>query len=223
VPEAVPDHLLIVEDHLLLATALAMALRQLGLAVETAAGPTAETILQRVRQLEPVLVLLDLELGSPLGSGLDLIGPLIGAGGQVVMMTGVNDHLRLAACVEAGAIGIVNKAAGFADLVDAIRRVAAGEELLTDGQRQVLLDELGTQRRADRVRLAPFATLSPREKAVLTSLLAGDSAETIAQRSYVSLATIRSQIRSILVKLGVKSQLAAVALARRANWSLPPE
>jgi DNA-binding NarL/FixJ family response regulator len=223
VPEAVPDHLLVVEDHLLLATALAMALRQLGLAVETAAGPSAETIVHRVRQLAPVLVLLDLELGAPLGSGLDLIGPLISAGGQVVMMTGVIDRLRLAACVEAGAIGIVNKAAGFADLVDAIRRVAAGEELLTHGQRQVLLNELGNQRRADRVRLAPFATLSPREKAVLTALLAGESAETIAQRSYVSLATIRSQIRSILVKLGVKSQLAAVALARRADWSLPVE
>lgn len=206
-----------VEDHLLLATTLTMALRELGLDVETLAGPTVDSLLARVRQLAPVLVLLDLELG-PLGSGVDLVRPLIAAGAQVVMMTGVVDRQRLAACLEAGAIGIVSKAAGFGDLVATIRRVADGEKLLTEHQRQEFLVELRAKRRADKARFARFATLSPREQVVFALLVAGESADAIAARSYVSLATVRSQIRSILLKLGVKSQLAAVALARNAGW-----
>lgn len=194
-----------------------MALRECGLEVETLAGSSVDLLLARVRQLAPVLVLLDLELG-PLGSGLDLVRPLIDSGGQVVMMTGVVDRQRLAACLEAGAIGIVSKAAGFSDLVDTIRRVADGEKLLTEHQRQEFLGELRAKRRADQARFARFATLSPREQAVLTALVAGESADAIASRSYVSLATIRSQIRSVLLKLGVNSQLAAVALARSVDW-----
>jgi DNA-binding NarL/FixJ family response regulator len=215
------NHLVIVEDHELLATSLALALRQQGMTVETVAGPTAEAVVDTIRRLAPVLVLLDLDLGPPLGSGLDLIRPLIDVGGRVVMMTGVVERARLGACIEAGAAGIVSKTAGFAELVDAIGRAVAGEDLLTSHQRQILLGELRAGRRADESRLAPFHELSPREQAVLISLVAGESAETIARLSYVSLATVRSQIRSILNKLGVKSQLAAVALARQADWPVP--
>jgi two-component system nitrate/nitrite response regulator NarL len=46
----------------------------------------------------------------------------------------------------------------------------------------------------------------------------GDSADEIAASTFVSLATVRSHIRAILQKLGVNSQLAAVAAASRAGW-----
>ena len=48
----------------------------------------------------------------------------------------------------------------------------------------------------------------------------GHCAEEIANAAFVSISTVRSQIKAILQKLGVNSQLAAVALARRAGWSL---
>ena len=169
-----------------------------------------------------MLVLLDLELGPPLGSGLDLIGPLVDAGAGVVMVTGITDRVRLGACVEAGATGVVSKATGFATLVETVRRVAGGSPLLSDDERRSLLDELHAAPAGRRERLAPFRTLSPREQEVLGHLVAGESAETIADRTYVSLATVRSHIRSILLKLGVNSQLAAVALVRDTGWS-PPE
>ena len=53
----------------------------------------------------------------------------------------------------------------------------------------------------------------------------GHNAEEIAKAGYVSISTVRSQIKAILQKLGVNSQLAAVAIARRTGWSLdsPPE
>lgn len=213
-----PLRLLIVEDHELLAGTLALALRQRGLDVTTAAGPSAEAVVEQTRRLAPVLVLLDLDLGASLGSGLDLVRPLTAAGGRVVMMTGVTDRARLAACVEAGATGVVAKTAAFDTLVDAVRRAAEGDNLLPEAERHALLAELRARRRADGERMAPFGTLTHREQAVLAGLMAGESAEAIAARSYVSLATVRSQIRAILVKLGVRSQLAAVALAREAGW-----
>jgi two-component system nitrate/nitrite response regulator NarL len=212
------DRLVIVEDHQLLATALALSLRLEGLDVVTVAGPTTDVVVDTVRRLAPVLVLLDLDLGPPLGSGLDLVQLLTEVGGRVVMMTGVVDRARLGGCIEAGAVGVVSKTDGFDKLVDAIRRAVAGEELLSPHQRHMLLGELQDGRRADTRRIAPFVALSPREQAVLAGLVAGESAETIAGLSYVSLATVRSQIQSILSKLGVKSQLAAVALAREARW-----
>jgi DNA-binding CsgD family transcriptional regulator len=63
------------------------------------------------------------------------------------------------------------------------------------------------------------AVLTGREKVVLAELMNGNRAETIAANGCVSISTVRSQIKSILQKLGVNSQLAAVALARQAGWS----
>ncbi|HEX2064521.1 MAG TPA: response regulator transcription factor, partial [Acidimicrobiales bacterium] len=213
------DRLLIVEDHELLSGTLALALQQRGLRVEALNGPDREAVVRRAAELAPVLVLLDLDLGPALGNGVDLIRPLVAAGARVVIMSGDTSRPRLGACVEAGASGIVSKASRFDDLVEAVQRSADGRDLLPEGERLRLLAELRESRRASHERLAPFASLSPREQAVLARLMAGESAETIAEHSYVSLATVRSQIRAILLKLGVNSQLAAVALARDAGWS----
>ena len=139
-----------------------MSLRQQGLEVETLVGPSVEAVVDAVRRLAPVVVLLDLDLGPPLGSGIDLIRPLRAAGGRVVMMTGVVDRARLGACIEAGASGVIGKTVRFDDLVAAVRRAVAGDDLLTSHQRQILLAELQSQRQAEQRRLAPFATLSPR-------------------------------------------------------------
>ena len=69
-------------------------------------------------------------------------------------------------------------------------------------------------------RLPHFGDLTERERFVLAELMEGHCAEEIAHAAFVSVSTVRSQIKAILQKLGVSSQLAAVALARRAGWSL---
>lgn len=214
---------LIVEDHELLAGTMAMALRQQGLEVHSAAGPSAAAVVDLARELAPVLVLLDLDLGSTMGSGLDLIRPLIGTGARVVMVTGVADRARLGTCIEAGAVGVVSKATEFSVLIDTVRRAIDGAPVMDAEERQTLLEAARQRRRTDHDRLAPFDALSPKEQAVLVHLLAGESAETIAEKSFVSLATVRSHIRAILLKLGVNSQLAAVALARNAGWPAAKE
>jgi len=60
-----------------------------------------------------------------------------------------------------------------------------------------------------------FELLTPRERTILTHLQNGLTATEIAQGEYVGLATVRTQIQSILMKLGVNNQLAAVAVANR--------
>jgi DNA-binding NarL/FixJ family response regulator len=214
----------VVDGHELLASSLAFVLRQEGLDAVIADTTSVESVVEALREAAPILVLLDLDLdlGPRLGCGPALIGRLIEAGGRVVMMTGEAERHRVAACIEAGAAGLLLKTAGFAEFAAAVRRALDGEDLLRAGERDELLGELTRWRQANRDRLAPFTALTPREQAVLAGLVLGESAERIAARSSVSLYTIRSQIKSLLLKLGVSSQLSAVALARRASWPPAP-
>lgn len=73
------------------------------------------------------------------------------------------------------------------------------------------------QRRPDTL-LTPFRALTQSEVRVLRGLVGGRSAGQLAAEHHVTIATVRSQIKAILHKLAVNSQLAAVALAREARW-----
>jgi len=210
---------LIVEDHGLLAESLLLALRAEGLDAERVAPVTIDGILSEARRLSPTVVLLDLDLGGEIGSSVGLIPPLQELGAQVVMVTGITDPARLAECLEAGATGLIDKTTSFDQLVDSVREVAELGTIVSPARREALLAELRRQRRDDQRRREPFERLTPREREVLAALMDGKPAEVIATESFVSLATVRSQIRTILLKLGVNSQLAAVALARRNGWT----
>lgn len=209
----------IVEDHVLLSQSVAIALRAEGLVV-VAADTAGEPEL--LRSLEPdasMLVLLDLDLDEPLVDGGRLIRPLRDRKASVLVVTGSHDRMRIAAAVEAGALGWVGKDQPFSDLLAAIMRAAAGDPVLGDGEREELLAQLRRHRTAERRRLEPFESLTSREQQVLEELAAGKSVERIATDWFVSEATVRSQVRAVLTKLGVRSQLAAVAKAREAGWS----
>lgn len=213
---------LIVEDHDLLAQSLVFALRAEGVNAETVKPTTTEVILETAEDLKPTVVLLDLDLGGEVGSSVPLIAPLASFGAQVMMVTGVTDRVRLAECLEAGATGLIDKSTPFENLVQSVQEVVDLGTLIPPVQRQELLAELRRQRTAAREQLAPFERLTSREQHVLVGLMEGKSAEKIAEESFVSLATVRSQIRAILLKLDVNSQLAAVAAARRAGWTPRP-
>lgn len=208
---------LIVEDHGLFGQGLAHALEDRGIATVVCKPEHRDDALQAARDARPDLVLLDMELG-PAGTGLELIEPLREIGAIVVMLTAVTDRLVLAECIEAGADGLISKAVDFETLLDAIDRARDGR-LLDPGERHEMLRDLRARRAADRKRWAPFRSLTAREAEVLDALGRGTTAAEIAESSFVSIATVRTQIRSVLVKLGVTSQLAAVARARQAGWT----
>lgn len=210
-------HLLLVDDHRLLAETLQVSLSHAGFAVSVAPCGSFDEVLAEAAAVQPTLVVLDLDLQGA-GYGYDLIAPLRRLGAQVLMLTGTVDRLELARCLEAGALGIASKADGFSSVVDQIRRAADGETVTPITERTQLLADLAVQRRADQKRHAPFKALSSRERDVLRQIVEGKQAAAIARDSYVSLATVRTQIRSILLKLEVTSQVAAVALARQGGW-----
>jgi DNA-binding NarL/FixJ family response regulator len=211
---------LIVEDHELLAQSLAVALEGQGIAADVARGATPDDLLDFVKQRSVDLVLLDLDLGAWMGSGVELVPELVGRGARVAILTGSTDRTRHAEAVEAGAVGVLEKSTSFDNLVEAVREAARGNDLLSRHERSELLKDLHDARVADADRHAVFDRLTPRERQVLGGLMDGRSADEMAARWVVSLATVRSQIRSVLMKLGVHSQLAAVALARQRGWTM---
>jgi DNA-binding NarL/FixJ family response regulator len=212
---------LVVDDHALLAETLASELRHAGCVVGVVRVPTVTGVLAAIDDFRPDVALLDLYLGRGAGTSLPLIAPLAESGIEVLVLTGATDELMLARCVEAGASAVLSKAAEFDVLLAAVVDAARGRRVQSLAERAEMLDRLRRARQDEDVRLAPFRRLTRRESAVLVALMDGRSAAEIAARAVVSLATVRSQIRAILQKLGVTSQIAAVAMAHRVGWTGP--
>ena len=212
--------LLLVDDHVVIAQAMVDYLRSAGYDPVEYLAPDSldvDNVLAVAGPLRPDVALVDLNLGAE-RSGLTLIGPLVGLGAKVIAFTASEDPLDKARCVEAGAVAFLHKATAFDVLLATIGRVVAGEELISPSQREELLGPLRASRAAGDQRLARLAALTPREQHVLERLVAGQAAGDIAQLSYVSVKTVRTQIESIRRKLGVHSQLAAVAFAKEMGW-----
>ncbi|MFF4649886.1 LuxR C-terminal-related transcriptional regulator [Streptomyces sp. NPDC001380] len=214
---------LVIDDHRLVGTTLVLALRGHGLDACTAVGRTLAALLDEAAGLPPGLALLDLDLGRGDDGteldGVELVAPLCAAGWTVLVVTGTTDRARIAAAVCRGAVGWVAKSAPFEDLVRTALDAAAGFPVLAPAERAELVDlhrrtvaDRPAAGGADRSRL--LERLTPREAAVLRALAEGRRARAIAEESWVALSTVRSQIRSILVKLEVNSQLEAAALGR---------
>lgn len=210
---------LLVDDHALFAQAVELGLRAAGVQAECVVPRSAAQILSAAGR---ATVLVDLRLGTgedgaPL-HGLDLVGPLTEQGCRVVVVTGETGDATWGTAVERGAVTVLPKDTDLPELVGVLAAVAAGEQVLDEGRRQDLLAAARRARSEEAGRLSPFVQLSRREDEVLRALAEGRSAAAIAAAAYVSEATVRTQIRAILTKLGVSSQLQAVALARRAGW-----
>ncbi len=214
---ALAVHVAIVEDHGLLAQSLAFALHNLGIEVTVVDDLSRDNVLATLGAQELHLVLLDFDLGAA-GKGLDLIRPITDLGVRVVMLTGETSPITHAECIEAGAVGIISKSEAFERLIEQITDVVDGRTILSVSAREHLLADLRSHRAHEQQRLAPFDRLTVRESEVLQDLIEGKNAETIASESYVSVATVRSHIKALLSKLGVNSQLSAVALAQRSGW-----
>lgn len=210
---------MLVEDHAVLSQGLAMVLRQEGFDVDTVDTNrlTGPRILTRLAEVAPDLVVFDLDLGDA-GDARALIPNAVESGATVVVLTGEDDPGVLGECLEAGACAVLGKSAPLEDVVAAVRKVAAGEAGMPAGRQEELRAAARRRRSGDRQRLSPFENLTPREEEVFAALLAGRSAREVAEASFVSLATVRSQINSILRKLGVNTQIQAVALGREAAW-----
>jgi len=203
----------IVDDHQLLSSALVIALGSRGLRARALVPD--ELLAQLERPAPPGgLLLLDLDLGAGV-DGAQLVRPLRRAGWRVLVITGTKDAVHIATAVAAGAAGWVSKTVPFDKLVTETVHAAQGRLLLSDAEYQRMREIADADRQAAESFTQRWNQLTPRERQILDCLVSGLRARAIAQRSTVSLATVRTQIRSILAKLAVSSQLEAVALVRQ--------
>lgn len=212
-------NVMIVEDHDVLSQALAVALRNVGIDVTVAADLEREALLAEIAVVGPDVVLLDLHLGVH-GMSHELIADLVSLCCSVIVLTASEDRHSLAEAIREGASTYVHKSEPFDRLVQVIRDVGAGHGMVADNLDE-LVEELRRHDREQHPLLERFRTLSAREQSVLGLLIAGRNPTEIAESQYVAVSTIRSQQKAIYRKLGVNSQLAAVALARRASWTPP--
>lgn len=207
--------LLIVDDHPAFREAIAYLLdREPGLSVTGRAGTLAEaTALIEERPFDLATVDLDL----PDGFGGDLIRPLRrrNPDAAALVLTASQDRFEHARAIEAGAAQAMLKSAPIADIVAAIRRLAAGEELLPPQQVIELLRFAAERTAAEQSARQALATLTPRELETLQALANGLDNAAIAARFSVSRETVRVHVRNILAKLDVDSRLQAVLLALR--------
>ncbi|MCY7397003.1 MAG: LuxR C-terminal-related transcriptional regulator [Nocardioides sp.] len=118
------------------------------------------------------------------------------------------------AALDGGACAVVSGSTRLDEIVTLVRQVVAGRDVMGEAEREELVATWQRVRVESKRRTELLASLSPRERAVLEDLDAGRPVTTIAAASGVSVATVRTQVRGILRKLDVSSQLAAVALLR---------
>lgn len=217
---AVGATVLVIDDHELVRTSLVVALRAQGARAQPCRAQTIPEILEVAAGFPAGLVILDLDLGLDQHGtrieGADAVGGLRSMGWRVLVVSGsdLRRRARIAAAIAAGAIGQVPKSAPFATLVEALMRAEAGDLVMTADERRRWVELHRSFVAEGRQRAELLSRLTIREQAVLERLAEGHRAAEIATEFVVSLSTVRSQIRAILAKLQVSSQLSAVAMLR---------
>lgn len=190
----------------MVAEAIGLALERSGIEV-IARAATVASALTDTRRGKPDVVLLDRRL--PDGDGTALIGELVDGGAKVLVLTGEATASIAARVAEAGGSGLILKSARLDELVDAVRKVAAGEVVFDQKLLSGVLDRL-----TGRVKVAG-ATLTAREQETLLLLADGVGTDEISARLGVARNTARNHVQRVLDKLGARSKLEAVSIARR--------
>jgi DNA-binding NarL/FixJ family response regulator len=202
---------MVVDDHPLWRNGVARDLDERGFTVAATAGDT-ESALRIARTVRPDVVLMDLNLGT--GSGVDAILGIVGdlPATRVLVLSASGAHEDVLEAVKAGASGYLVKSASVEELVDAVRRTAAGDAVFTAGLAGLVLGEF---RRMSTTPVDGVRTpqLTERETDVLRLVAKGLTARQIADRLVISHRTVESHVQSTLRKLQLHNR---VELARYA-------
>ncbi|GGK22271.1 DNA-binding response regulator [Pilimelia terevasa] len=171
---------------------------------------SAQEAVRRIPALRPDVAILDARL--PDGSGIDTcrevraVDPTI----RALILTSYEDDEALFAAIMAGAAGYVLKQVRGTDLLDAVRRVAAG---------QSLLDPLVTARVMERIRRGAaaepdeLASLTVQERRILEYVAQGMTNREIAAEMFLAEKTVKNYVSSVLAKLGLERRTQAAVLA----------
>jgi two-component system nitrate/nitrite response regulator NarL len=208
---------LLVEDHVSFRQALAfMFEREPEFEVVGQVGSVGE-----VREL-PDGLLRDVEvavvdLALPDGDGLELIEDLSSNEPQIMtlVLSASLESGRFARAIEAGAGGVLHKSTPIKDIIGAVRRLRAGEALLSPDEVIEMLRVVSREREEKREALQAIEKLTSREREILRALAEGLESREIAEKLNITVETERTHMVNILSKLGVHSRLQALVFAAR--------
>ncbi|MEJ7842677.1 MAG: response regulator transcription factor [Rubrobacter sp.] len=209
--------ILLIEDHASFRQALAfMFEREEEFAVVGQAGTLAEAreFLNGSADATDVAVC---DLALPDGDGFDLIEELAAKGSKIttLVLSASLEPARFARAVEAGASGVLHKAVAIGDIVDAVRRLNAGEALLSPSKIIEMLRMVSRKRQEELEAQKSIDRLTRREREVLQALAEGLDSRDIAEKLHITMETERTHMVNILNKLDVHSRLQALVFAAR--------
>ena len=171
---------------------------------------TAEEALSRIPPTRPQVAVLDVRL--PDGDGVEVCREIRSRHPEIqcLMLTSFADDDALFSSIMAGASGYVLKQVKGTDLVDAIRRVGAGESLLDPAVTRRVLERLRTKPEDDEL-----AGLTDQERKILELISEGLTNRQIAEQIFLAEKTVKNYVSNILAKLGMNRRSEAAAYAAR--------
>jgi DNA-binding NarL/FixJ family response regulator len=195
---------LIADDHPLVRDGLAGILRSQKDIKVVAEATNGEEACQLYDQLAPDILMLDLRM--PKMDGLQVITELMSSHvpkPRIIVLTTYESEEDIRQALRAGAKGYLVKEASRQEIREAVRRVAAGESLLTTEVASKLAESMA------------HPALSERELQVLQHMANGRINKEIGQILYISESTVKTHVRSILTKLEAMCRTEAIAVATR--------
>lgn len=161
------------------------------------------------------LVLIDLDL--PDGSGTQLISDIQAANPDalILVLTAFKDEKWLARAIDAGASGVLHKSARVGEVISTVRRLFAGEQLVSPTEVAEATRFMDGERREERDAKKLLEKLTRREKEVLQALAEGLSDKELARSLHVNIDTVQTHMGNIRQKLEVASRLQALVFAIR--------
>ncbi|MFD6178278.1 MULTISPECIES: response regulator [unclassified Isoptericola] len=178
---------------------------------------SAREALQQIPRCRPDVALLDVRLQD--GSGIEVCRELHSTMPELraLMLTSYDDDEALFSAIMAGASGYLLKVITGSDVIDAVRRVAAGQSLIDPALTSRVLERL----RAGPAEAPALAALSDQEHKVLTLIAEGMTNRQIGARMFLSEKTVKNYVSNILTKLDLESRTQAAVLATRLLGGTP--
>lgn len=197
--------ILIADDHKIVRDGLAALLgTKRDLEVIGAVGNGQEAV-EKALALKPNVVIMDLMM--PIMDGVEATREIRKAAPtvQILVLTTFGTSNGIAHAIEAGALGAMMKSADHEELAEAIRKVAGGE--------QAISEEVALQMKID----PPVPNLTPRQMEILDSMVRGLNNLDIAKQLGIRRDGVKEHVNAILTKIGASNRTEAVAIALRKN------
>lgn len=174
---------------------------------------TADEAVERARELQPDVAVLDISMP---GNGLEALRRIaaLGLATRILILTVHAEERYLLPVLQAGGSGYVRKSSLHTDLVDAIRTVARGEVFIDQATARTLLQGYLDRARSGEVQ-DPAQLLSEREREVLRLTAAGYTAQEIADQLFLSPKTVETYRHRVMQKLGFSRRSELVRFALR--------